>query len=79
MPPTRTDALERIKACKHCDGEGWVCENHPDRPWNDTSPNGCLCGAGAPCPECQPCDGGTEPEMPPGTQIIMDRKHGYRH
>ena len=75
MPDT-DEALERIKACKNCGGEGWVCENHRDQPWNDY---GCLCGAGAPCPECQPCDDGAEPQMPPGTRIIMDRKHGYRH
>jgi hypothetical protein len=30
--------------CDRCE-EGWVCENHPDRPW----PSGCDCGAGQPC------------------------------
>jgi hypothetical protein len=28
---------------------GWVCENHPDKPWDDEM--GCTCGAGLPC-EC---------------------------
>ena len=31
--------------CPNCE-EGWVCENHPERPW----PSGCDCGAGMPCP-----------------------------
>lgn len=22
--------------CRNCDGGGWVCENHPDRPWDGT-------------------------------------------
>jgi hypothetical protein len=34
--------------CKLCCDAGWVCENHPDRPWGDY-PNGCECGAGMPC------------------------------
>ena len=36
--------------CPICGGEGWVCENHPDKAW-DT--NGCECGAGQPC-RCTP-------------------------
>lgn len=41
--------------CANCEGSGWVCENHPDRPWEGaTAPGeGCGCGAGAPCPVCQ--------------------------
>ena len=23
--------------CNRCDGTGWVCENHRDRPWGDMS------------------------------------------
>lgn len=35
-----------VHACAGCE-DGWVCENHPDRPW----PSGCKCGgAGMPCP-----------------------------
>lgn len=34
--------------CKVCHGDGWVCENHPDKAW---SKSGCECGAGMPC-EC---------------------------
>jgi hypothetical protein len=26
---------------------GWVCENHPDKPWDKEL--GCECGAGVPC------------------------------
>jgi hypothetical protein len=35
--------------CPICFGIGWVCENHPDRAWDE---KGCQCGAGMPC-ECQ--------------------------
>lgn len=38
--------------CDTCGGEGWVCENHPDMPWDGDA--GCNCGgAGMPC-ECNP-------------------------
>jgi hypothetical protein len=33
--------------CPICRGIGWVCENHPEKPWD--SELGCVCGAGAPC------------------------------
>ena len=33
--------------CPKCAGDGWVCENHPNKVW----PSGCSCGAGMPC-EC---------------------------
>ncbi|QOZ69132.1 hypothetical protein WN72_24535 [Bradyrhizobium arachidis] len=37
--------------CTTCADTGWVCENHPDRPWE--GPQACSCGgAGAPCPAC---------------------------
>lgn len=39
--------------CRNCAGEGWVCENHEDRPWNARVEHGCECGAGAPCPVCR--------------------------
>ena len=38
--------------CPTCQDVEWVCENHPDRPWSKDKPNGCECGAGAPCPNC---------------------------
>lgn len=37
--------------CANCDGEGWVCENHPEVPWFDGE--GCCGGAGSPC-ACNP-------------------------
>jgi hypothetical protein len=34
--------------CKTCKGEGWVCENHPNKGWGYGE--ACSCGgAGAPC------------------------------
>lgn len=36
--------------CPNCEGEGWVCENHSNVPWNEGYPP-CCGGAGAPC-EC---------------------------
>jgi hypothetical protein len=33
--------------CPVCHGIGWVCERHPDRPYDDEK--GCACGYGAPC------------------------------
>jgi len=40
--------------CLNCGGEGWVCENHADRPWDGTSnrDDACDCGAGMPCGVC---------------------------
>lgn len=37
--------------CDLCDAEGWVCENHPNKPWRNGY-DGCDCGAGMPCPKC---------------------------
>jgi hypothetical protein len=33
--------------CLCCEDTGWVCENHPDQPWE--GPHACSCGdAGMP-------------------------------
>ena len=40
--------------CRVCRGLGWVCENHPERPWLDEV-DGCQCSAGMRC-ECQDND-----------------------
>src|SRR6188472_3993592 len=48
--------------CPRCDDYRWVCENHPDKPWE--GPRACDCGgAGAPCPACNASEV-TMPEMP---------------
>ena len=39
---------------RRCDGVERVCENCPDLPWDVHNPRGCECGAGAPCPDCNP-------------------------
>jgi hypothetical protein len=51
--------------CPNCRGIGWVCENHPDKPWDDEI--GCTCGAGLPCE----CNTGDEPDI---SRIIEDKK-----
>ena len=48
------EALAVQMPCKNCEGGGWVCENHADRPWGGTSvcDDACECGAGMPCGVC---------------------------
>jgi hypothetical protein len=36
--------------CPICKGDRFVCENHPRLAW----PSECECGAGDPCPVCNP-------------------------
>ena len=63
--------------CVNCDDLGWVCENHPDRPWDGA--RACTCGgAGAPCPACNAAGEGEVPRMPKGFQVEVD-KDGWRH
>lgn len=50
-----TKALPRIPVrgrgfCTTCEGQGWVCEDHPLKPWSKG--DGCCGGAGMLCPEC---------------------------
>jgi hypothetical protein len=53
------------KHCKFCFGLGWVCENHPEKAWDDEL--GCTCGAGMPC-HCNDSD-------PPDTsRVIFDEE-----
>jgi hypothetical protein len=60
---TERDKLEHT--CPNCDGTGWVCEEHPDQPWEGL--HACSCGAaGAPCPHCNRTDDGEPPRMPSG-------------
>ena len=46
--------------CRSCCGLGWVCENHPERAWDEAL--GCQCGAGMLC-ECQHADGLEPPDI----------------
>ncbi|WP_036017752.1 hypothetical protein [Bradyrhizobium sp. WSM1743] len=50
-------------ACELCEGTHWVCENHPDRPWD--GPKACG-GAGAPCPVCNNAGPDELPILPKG-------------
>lgn len=33
--------------CQICNDTGWVCEDHPDKPWDDEHQDNC--GPGMPC------------------------------
>jgi hypothetical protein len=57
------DKLEH--ACLVCESTGWVCENHPDMPWD--GPRACRCGgAGMPCLICNPSSLDEPPRLPKG-------------
>lgn len=63
--------------CFRCEDSGWVCENHPDCPWQGE--HACGCGAaGAPCAACNRPDRGEAPRMPAGFKTLLD-KDGWRH
>jgi len=40
-----------MAACRFCDNKGWVCSEHPDRPFALFSQraDACDCGNGVPC------------------------------
>jgi hypothetical protein len=66
--------------CTTCHGARWVCEEHPDKPWDGASaaPEACHCGgAGAPCLACNPSDGEHPPELPEGYVSFITA--GSRH
>src|SRR5262245_48945339 len=52
--PTVVEGEVMTPICSRCQDTYWVCEKHLDQPWSDDLPNGCACGAGAPCPDCKP-------------------------
>jgi hypothetical protein len=63
--------------CWLCEDCGWVCETHPDKPWEGEE--ACTCGgAGAPCPECNMPKKGEFLRMPEGFRTDFDKK-GSRH
>jgi hypothetical protein len=58
-----------------CEDCGWVCENHPDTPWEGL--RACTCGgAGMPCPRCNRGDLDHPPRPPAGTQSNSTRRAG---
>lgn len=60
--------------CSICLGIGWVCENHPDRPWDDEL--GCTCGAGEPCK----CNAVGEPGVDePDISQVIEEGNKTRH
>lgn len=61
--------------CPTCKGERWVCEDHPDVPWNGDQE--CCRGAGMPCPACNASnDRSKPPAMPPGFVTIHSASDG---
>jgi hypothetical protein len=59
--------------CLLCEDTGWVCENHPDQPWQGRQ--ACDCGgAGAPCPRCNAAAANEPPRLPKGFK--PDRPEG---
>jgi hypothetical protein len=63
--------------CSLCEDSGWVCESHPEKPWDGE--HACRCGgAGMPCPNCNPADERTAPRPPKGFRVVLDKK-GWRH
>jgi len=50
----RITEINRCKKinCMTCYDEKWVCESHPDKPWNKNISGGCECNAGMPCASC---------------------------
>lgn len=62
-------ALAACMDCSTCNGELWVCEEHPDHPWQDG--DGCCGAPGIPC-KCN-----HKELMPPGTEILWDIERGY--
>jgi hypothetical protein len=66
----------RLMKCTLCEDSAWVCERHPERPWDGES--ACGCGApGAPCPICNAADD-EAPRMPSRFRIQFD-KEGWQH
>ena len=60
--------------CPTCSGEFWVCENHADRGW----PSVCECGAGMPCPTCNPETPGVMPLDETGERIVPNLLYAQR-
>jgi hypothetical protein len=59
-----------MKFCVRCAGYRWVCEAHPERPWD--GPHACGCGAPGDHVPGLRVDNDTLPELPEG--FIIDVK-----
>lgn len=59
-----------MKICLVCDDTRWVCEEHPDRPWEGSARACGGGGAGMPCPACSPADADT---LPAGFEVDTAR------
>ena len=53
--------------CDNCNSTGWVCEDHPNMPWNGVKACGCG-GAGMPCQKCNRSD---DPEIWPDQSGVL--------
>ncbi len=60
-----------MRQCKECHDTGWVCEEHPSKPWTGT--RGCGCGAiGLPCLRCSSdADWDADPERAPALTKVL--------
>src|SRR5450631_3266898 len=60
--------------CFVCEDCGWVCESHPERPWEGE--HACTCGgAGMPWPELQPLQMSRGPTKASSAPISASTKH----
>jgi hypothetical protein len=78
-----TNATAAPPHCAFCDNTGWMCEDHPEKPWGGFSrrSDACHCGgAGMPCPYCNPADEDNPPDMSrTGLKTDIDKDTGRRH
>lgn len=65
--------------CTVCEGAGWVCETHNERPWGGVSdsPFACDCGPGIPCAACNLPSENNPPRMAPGFRVMLDKDDGW--
>jgi hypothetical protein len=63
-----------MRFCARCDNCRFVCEAHPEKPWD--GPRTCGCGApGEPCPvRNNRSDEDTEPELPDDFSVDIKRE-----
>jgi len=60
--------------CNNCNNSGWVCEEHPNKPWEQGKVT-CCSGAGMPC---EWCNNEEEPRDLAGMKIKLN-KDGWRN